>query len=181
MKLSGLSFSVMPPLTVPFRYFISAALLVMALAGFILCSGPDPWLSRWHPAMLTITHGFTLGFITTVMMGALLQLLPVVGGVGIPKVRLFGGLCHLLHICGSITLMLAFIWSDPRQQFILMQTALLLLLSGFFLYLAAVTWVLFQKLSQGGTINAIRLAVFSLAVTVILGACLLYTSPSPRD
>ncbi|WP_281558799.1 hypothetical protein [Thalassomonas sp. RHCl1] len=172
MKLSGLSFSVMPPLTVPFRYFISAALMVILLAGFIFFAGPDPWLSRWHPAMLTITHGFTLGFITTVMMGALLQLLPVVGGVGIPKVRLVGGACHVLHVCGSVTLMLAFIWPQP-QQFFLMQTALALLLTGFFLYLAAVAWVLSQKLSQGATINAIRLAVLALAVTVILGGLLL--------
>ncbi|WDE13801.1 hypothetical protein [Thalassomonas haliotis] len=170
MKLSGLSFSVMPPLSVPFRYFISAALMVVLLAGFILFSGPDPWLSRWHPAMLTITHGFTLGFISTVMMGALLQLLPVVGGVGMPKVRLFGGVCHVLHIGGSLILMLAFIWPQPL---FLMQTALVLLLTGFFLYLAAVAWVLLQKLSQGATINAIRLAVLALAVTVVLGGLLL--------
>ncbi|WDE03369.1 hypothetical protein SG34_018435 [Thalassomonas viridans] len=172
MKLSGLSFSVMPPLTVPFRYFISAALMVMVLAGFIFFAGPDPWLSRWHPAMLSITHGFTLGFITTVMMGALLQLLPVVGGVGIPKARLVGGACHLLHVVGSIALMLAFVWPAP-QQLLLMQTALGLLLTGFSLYLAAVTWVLLQKLSQGVTINAIRLAVLALAVTVVLGGLLL--------
>jgi len=172
MKLSGLSFSVMPPLSVPFRYFISAALMAMVLAVFILYLGPDPWLSRWHPGMLSITHGFALGFITTVMMGALLQLLPVVGGVGIPKVRLFGGACHVLHIGGSLALVLAFVSPLP-QQVLLMQTALALLLSGFFLYLAAVTWVLLQKLSQGATINAIRLAVLALAVTVILGGLLL--------
>jgi hypothetical protein len=41
--------------------------------------------------MLALNHGFTLGFISMVMMGALLQLLPVIGGVGIAKPRLVVG------------------------------------------------------------------------------------------
>lgn len=78
--MSGLSFSGLPPIDIPFRFFASSILFVIGLAFFIFFSGESLWLSRWHPSMLALTHGFTLGVITPVMMGALLQMLSVVGG-----------------------------------------------------------------------------------------------------
>ena len=83
MNMSGLSFNALPPIDLPFRFFLSAPLFIIACALLVLFSGETLWLSRWQPNMLALTHGFTLGFLTMVMMGALLQLLPVIGGIGI--------------------------------------------------------------------------------------------------
>jgi len=169
MNLAGLSFEALPPIDIPFRFFLSAPVFVILVAAFILYSGESLWLSRWHPGMLAITHGFTLGFIASVMMGALMQILPVVGGMGFPKVKLVGKTCHVLHLLGTLALMLSFIWPSVEVQL----TALLALALGFSLYITAAGYVLFKKLSQGDTIVGIRLAVFALLVTIVLGLLLL--------
>ncbi len=165
MSFSGLSFSTLPPISLAFRYFISAALFAILVAIIILFSAAEIWQSRWHPSMLAITHGLTLGFISSVMMGALLQILPVVGGVGLPKVKVLASACHLLHSFGTLCLILAFIWPN----YLLQASALVLLGAGFFTYILACAAVLIKKLSQGYTIIAIRLALIALLVTVILG------------
>jgi len=110
MNMSGLSFDALPPINIPFRYFLIAPVFLIVIALFVLYSGPDVWLSRWHPAMLTITHGFTLGFMTSVMMGALFQIFPVVGGIGFPKVKLVANISYVGHVLGTCCLMLGFIW-----------------------------------------------------------------------
>ena len=89
MNLSGLSFNALPTIDLPFRFFISAPIFMLACVGLVFYGGESLWLSRWHPLMLALTHGFTLGFLTMVMLGALLQLLPVIAGI---KMRIKGSL-----------------------------------------------------------------------------------------
>ncbi len=168
MKLAGLSFDALPPIGIPFRFFVTAPVFVIAVALIILSSGEAVWASRWHPSMLAISHGFTLGFVSSVMLAALLQLLPVVGGIGFPKVSFVGNSCFLLHVSGTSCLMLGFIWPNPVVQL----SAMALLLTGFGLYLGAAGWVLLKKLSQGATISGIRLAIGALLVVVLLGLLL---------
>ena len=170
MNMSGLSFDALPPINIPFRYFLIAPVFLILIAIFILYLGPEIWFSRWHPAMLTITHGLTLGFMASVMMGALFQVFPVVGGIGFPKVRLVANISFVGHVLGTSCLMLGFVWPS---ELIKVLSVLLLGLS-FTTYLIAITWVLSKKLSQGVVINGIRLAVFALFVTVLLGIGLLF-------
>ena len=165
MNLAGASFDSLPPIDLPFRYFISGILFPIALAAFIFFSGEAPWSSRWHPTMLAITHGFTLGFIGCVMMGALLQILPVVGGISFIKVRLVASYSHIFHIIGTVSLLLAFL--VPNTFFDI--SALLFLSLGFILYIGSALWAIFKTKSKSATISAIRLAISLLVLTVILG------------
>jgi hypothetical protein len=172
MNISGLSFNALPPIDLPFRFFLSAPIFVLLSVGVIFYSGESLWLSRWQPSMLALTHGFTLGFITMVMMGALLQLLPVIGGIGIAKPRFVASSCHALLSVGTITLMANFLW----PQAILFHVSAVLLMCTFILYISALTWVLIKKLSQGHSIIGFRFAVFALFIVVILGGILLSRS-----
>jgi len=172
MNISGLSFNALPPIDLPFRFFLSAPLFVLLSAGLIFYSGESLWLSRWQPSMLALTHGFTLGFITMVMMGALLQLLPVIGGIGIAKPRLVASSCHVLLSVGTLSLMANFLW----PQKVLFNASIFLLAIAFILYISALTWVLIKKLSQGHSIIGFRLAVFALFIVVIIGLVLLSRS-----
>jgi len=169
MNISGLSFNALPPIDLPFRFFLSAPLFIIACALLVLFSGETLWLSRWQPNMLALTHGFTLGFLTMVMMGALLQLLPVIGGIGIAKPRLIATTSHVLYCAGVITLMLSFVLATNW----LTLTALALLSLGLGIYLGAIIWVLIKKISQGDSINCFRLAIASLAILLLLGVLLL--------
>jgi hypothetical protein len=169
MNIANLSFSALPPISVPFRYFISAAIFLIITAFLILFSGEAVWLSRWQPTMLAITHLFTLGFISMVMMGAIYQFLPVIGGVGIANVRAVATISHSLHTLGTLALSWSFIFPNTIVRLI----ALLSLGLGFTFYIGAVVNVLIKKLSQGHTIVGIRFAMLSLVIVVLLGVVFL--------
>jgi len=169
MNISGLSFNALPPIDLPFRFFLSGPLFIIACALLVLFSGEALWFSRWQPNMLALTHGFTLGFLTMVMMGALLQLLPVIGGIGIAKPRVIATTSHALYCAGVVALMFSFILAHNW----LILAALILLSLGLGLYLAAIIWVLVKKISQGDSINGFRLAIISLVIVLLLGVFLL--------
>tara|TARA_R110001583_G_scaffold12280_7_gene54653 strand:- start:13780 stop:15102 length:1323 start_codon:yes stop_codon:yes gene_type:complete len=172
MNINALSFNALPPIDLPFRFFLTAPVFIIVCALLILCSGETLWLSRWQPSMLALTHGFTLGFITMVMMGALLQLLPVIGGIGIAKPRRIVLVCHSALVVGTLCLMANFIWPSTLLTVI----TLLLLVLGLGIYIVAIALVLLKKLSQGDSIIGFRLAIVSLFFVIILGALMLNLS-----
>jgi len=169
MNISGLSFNALPPIDLPFRFFISAPVFIIACAFLVFFSGESLWLSRWQPNMLALTHGFTLGFLTMVMMGALLQLLPVIGGIGIAKPRLIATASHTLYFIGVAALMLSFIVAKSWLTI----TAMVLLSFGLSIYIGAVVWVLIRKISQGDSIVGFRLAIIAFVCLIVLGLLLL--------
>jgi len=122
--------------------------------------------------MLALTHGITLGFITMVMMGALLQLLPVIGGIGLAKPRLIVSLSHSALVIGTLCLMANFIWPSSILSIV---TPLFLVL-GLGLYIVATIWVLQKKLSQDYSIVGFRLAILSLLLVLLLGTLILSQS-----
>jgi len=169
MNMSGLSFNALPPIDLPFRFFLTAPLFVIACSLYVVFYGDSLWLSRWTPGMLTLTHAFTLGFITMVMMGALLQLLPVIGGIGLKYPRFVASTCHLLHCIGTVCLLFAF--NFPHKWWF--SLAILFLSISFFIYIYALIDVLIKKLSQGDSIVGFRLATTCLTVVIVLGLVLI--------
>lgn len=172
MNINGLSFNALPPIDLPFRFFLTAPLFIILCALLVLFSGETLWGSRWQPNMLALTHGFTLGFLTMVMMGALLQLLPVIGGVGIVRPRLVVCVCHSTLVIGTLSLMANFIW--PTTLFAM--SALIFLVCSIGVYVIALAWVLVKKLSQGDSIIGFRLAMIALCIVLLLGVGLLSQS-----
>jgi hypothetical protein len=177
MNMSGMSFDALPPIDIPFRFFATAIAFMMGLAFFVYFSGDILWISRWHPAMLALTHGFTLGFITPIMMGALLQMLPVVGGIGLKNVGNIGRICYPLHFIGTALLMYGFVSTGFMQSNIKVMAIILLALS-FSYYIFSVCRVLLQYFSQkltknifsqNPTIVTIIYSILALLITVILG------------
>ena len=148
MNINNLSFSALPPINVPFRYFISANIFVILAVILMLFTGQTLLASRWQPAMLAITHLFTLGFISMVIMGAIYQFLPVIGGVGLHKPQRVANIAHSLHVIGTLALAANFMWPSTVLQY----SAVLVLAVGFSHYLSAVAQVLIKKLSRGYSI-----------------------------
>lgn len=84
----------LPPFSVPLRFFLTAALFGVVGGGLLAWSGAPAVSSRWMPQFLAVTHLMTLGVLGMVMAGALFQVVPVLGGGGLPRARL---LAHLVH------------------------------------------------------------------------------------
>ncbi len=113
MRLAGLSLEQAPPFSVPMRFFMTAPAFAVAAAAVWGLAGPEILLSRWTPSLLAVVHLVTLGFVTLTMMGAMLQMLPVVAGATVIWPRASSALVHGLVTLGTVALAFAFAQSRP--------------------------------------------------------------------
>jgi hypothetical protein len=163
-----LSFEQTPPLSIPLRFFLSAPLFSLAAALVLLWHGDAGLSSRWSPPTLALTHLLTLGFLGLCMIGATLQILPVIAGVEVPRPRLTANCVHLLLSLGAASLASGFLLME-RWLFL---AAFLLLGSAFLVFLGACWLGLKGVESENLTLDAVRLALLSLAGTLALGMTL---------
>lgn len=163
-----LSFEDTPPLMVPLRFFLTAPLFAICAAILLFWQGPAALASRWSPDALALTHLLTLGFLAMTMVGSLLQILPVVAGVMLPRQLLSAGLVHGLLSAGALTLSAAFLAATP----LLFKLALLLLGGAFLWLLVACALGLWFSSGTSATLAAVRLALIALLLTAGLGLAL---------
>jgi hypothetical protein len=165
----SLSLEQAPPIGVPLRFFLTAPLFALAAALLMLWQGPDLLGSRWHPAMLAITHLLTLGYMGLIMLGAILQMLPVVAGTPVRRPALMAAIMHTLATAGVILLCCGLMFNMPLALQIALPT-----LGGVLLLFAGIVVVtLSRALPQNMTARAMRLAALMLAAAVLLGLILL--------
>ena len=162
---SSLSLEQAPPLSVPLRFFVTAPIFGILAALLLLVYGPEVLTNRWAPATLALTHLITLGFLGMIMCGAMMQMLPVLAGSPVPKVKPVATAVHALLTIGTLALASGFL-SGITGLFHLALTALGL---GFSIFIIAVSIALIRIRTPNDTIHGMRLAIASLATTVILG------------
>lgn len=168
INTSGLSLEQAPPFDVPARFFLTAPLFAIAAGLVLMTEAEAPFSSRWLPATLALTHLIALGFLGQVMCGALLQMLPVVAGAPVPRVRLVGTLTHLLLGLGAFLLAWGF-WQGDSPWILAGGT---LSGSALLVFLIPVTYALVRARGAPGTLMSLRAAVLALLVTLVLGATL---------
>jgi len=162
---AGLSLEQAPPFGVPLRFFLTAPWFLVLAALLILWQGPGIFASRWSPATLALTHLLTLGFMAQVMIGALLQMLPVVVGVVVPRPRLTAALIHIPLTLGTLALS-AGLWVGLPPVF---RLATWLLGLAFGVALTAIHIALWRAPVASGTVVTLRYALIGLLATVVLG------------
>lgn len=166
LNTAHLSLEQAPPISIPFRFFMTAPLFG-AVAGVVLIwAGDAAMVSRWSPVLLSLTHLITLGFLTMVMCGAMMQMLPVLAGSPVPGVGPVGTLSHLALSLGTGALVQAFIQGSAGW----MKLALLLLGVGFGIFAVAVGLALSRVKLSSPTVTGMRWSLVSLVITVVLGA-----------
>lgn len=164
----NLSFEQAPPISVPFRFFLTAPLFGIAAGLLLLWQGGEMLSSRWMPAALAATHLLVVGFMLQAMCGALLQFVPVAAGGNIWRPRLVAGIVHPLLIVAAGLLVAAFL--SYRPVLFLGAAHVFVAALGFFcIVVGAAVW---RTPAQGPTIVALRIAMIGLLVTVALGATL---------
>ncbi len=163
-----LSYDQSPPLAAPLRYFLTAPLFAI-LAGFLLAwSGPELFVSRWTPAALALTNLITVGFLLQVVLGAMIQILPVVAGANMVNTRLVSALVHAATSAGALVLAAAFVTFSP----LLFSIATALLVAGIALFVASAAHALYAIPATSPTIVGLKLSLLGLFATVALGAAL---------
>lgn len=162
----GLSFEQAPPFSLPLRFFLTAPLFLLVAAGLILFS-PESLSSRWTPQALALTHALTLGFLAMTMIGALMQMLPVVASSAIPASKTIAWLTHVPLVIGTAVLMTGFLIASTATLI----TGAALLVTGFGVFLLAAA-ISLARAARNTTVGGIRLALVSLGLTVLLGLAL---------
>jgi hypothetical protein len=168
MLQPGLKFEQAPPISVPLRFFLSAPAFGIACAVLILWQGPELFASRWTPVALAATHLLTLGVMASAMIGAMMQILPVLVGAPMPAPRMVAGVTHVLLMLGTLALAGGFLLLQP----LLLQSAVVLLASAFAVFVAAVAASLARVRAWNTTVGVMALATIALAAAVALGATL---------
>lgn len=168
MASLGLSYEQAPAFGTPLRLFLVSPLF-LSLAAMVAMFAPDAWLaSRWTPLSLALTHLLTLGYLGTTMVGALLQMLPVVIGSPVPAAGPIGW-AALLGICGGTLLLAAgFLLGNPT----LLMLAALALAAGLVPFLLGTLVSLVRARALPHVAWPMRQAWLALAVTFILGLAL---------
>ncbi|EXI65284.1 MAG: hypothetical protein AW08_03332 [Candidatus Accumulibacter adjunctus] len=163
-----LSFDQAPPIAAPFRFFLTAPIFALLAGLLMLASGPQLFASRWTPAALALTHLITVGFMLQVMLGALLQILPVVAGANIAHPLRVATWVHALLVPGTLLLAAGLLTSDPLA----LRLAAVALALGVALFLVAAGHALAGVPAGNPTILGLKLALLGLGISSGLGVVL---------
>jgi hypothetical protein len=164
----NLSFEQAPPISVPFRFFLTAPLFGIAAGLLLLVQGGEMLSSRWMPGALAGTHFLVAGFMLQAMCGALLQFVPVATGGNIWRPHWVAGWVHPLLALSVILLTSAFLTQQPAL-FMGAAHGFPLALGVFILVVGIALW---RTAATGATIVTLRIALAGLLVTVTLGVLL---------
>ncbi|HEX5802677.1 MAG TPA: hypothetical protein VFY24_06610 [Azospira sp.] len=163
-----LSFEQAPPFAAPFRFFLTAPLFPLLAGVLLLVGGGETLVSRWAPGALALTHLIAVGFVLQVMLGAMIQILPVVAGANLRRPLLVARSVHVLLLAGVLALVGGFLGLLPGG----FSLAALLLGAGvgFFLVMAALSLRGVPPTSP--TIASLKLALLALLGVLALGIAL---------
>jgi len=154
-----------PPLGVPFRFFLTAPLFGILAGVLLIWGGPDSLASRWTPAVQAITHLITAGFMLQVMLGAMMQIMPVLLGANIRKPLRVAIIVHVLTTLGALFLVAAFLSFEPLH----FKLAAVFFGLGVGYFVVSAARALYGIPATNPTLGGLRLALFGLSVTVGLG------------
>jgi len=168
MTRGGIAAHDAPPVWAPLRFLVSAPWFGMLAAVLLLWEGPAALESRWSPVLLAATHLLTLGFLSMVMLGALLQLLPVVAGAPLARPGVVAAIVHPLLVAGTL-LLAAGLWLGDATA---IRLAALALAAGFATFVAVAVRALWGAPVREAVGRSIALALAALVVTVLLGLAL---------
>ena len=164
----SLSFEQAPPISVPYRFFLTAPVFGV-LAGLILAwYGAEAMSSRWSSGALAMTHLIVVDFMLQAMVGSLLQIVAVVAGANIWRPQLVATVVHPLITAGAVMLASAFVFDQP---FLFIMAAMVFAIAlGFFL--TVMLTALLRTPAQGMPIHVLRMALFGLLITAGIGTTL---------
>lgn len=164
----NLSFEQAPPISVPYRFFVTAPWFGVAAGLLLAWLGADALVSRWTAGALAATHLLVTGFMLQSMCGALLQFVPVAAGGNVWRPRVLAAIVHPLLVVAALLLSSAFLTSTP----VLFRAAAYVFTVALGTYVVVVGLALARTPARGPSLLALRLAIFGLAVTAVLGVTL---------
>ncbi len=171
MNFNGLSIDQAPPISAPLRFFLTAPIFGIVAGFLILFSDAASLMSRFSIESIVITHAITIGFLSFVMLGALTQMLPVLAGAKIPKVKEVASLSHLLLVLGLFSMLLG-LYSNNNLFTII---SFIGLGSGFLIIISAIGYGILKVENFTATVRGMSVSLFFAFMIVLMGLYLLFS------
>ncbi len=163
-----LSYDQSPPIAAPFRFFLTVPCFGILAGALLLWSGPGIFDSRWTPAALALTHLISAGFMLQAMLGAMIQILPVIVGANMLRPLRVAAIVHAAISLGALFLVAAFLSFSPA----LFKLAATFLGLGVAVFVGLAAHALHGIASTNSSSQGLKLALVGLTVTVGLGVLL---------
>ncbi len=164
----GLAAAQAPPFLLPGEHFAAAlGFLILGAIGLVV-NAPD-LAQGFYPSQRVIgtAHMFTLGWITTSIMGALYQFLPVALGRPIASVRL-AHITFALYVPGLLAFIAGLVFGRPTA----MLAGAATFGTGVLLFAGNLGWTLRRAEKRDVTWWALALAATFLVITLVFGIAL---------
>ncbi len=165
MFSQGLSLDQAPPISVPFRFFLTAPIFGV-LIGLVFLFFPYELIeNRYSHIAIGTVHLFTLGMLSMIIFGAMQQMMPVLAGAVIKKPVLFANVVHLGLTLGTLLFSASFIF----EMKFLLHAAVTCLGISFLTFFVISIKLLMQVKYLTSTVNAMRLFAIAGLFTALLG------------
>lgn len=161
----GLSLDQAPPISVPFRFFLTAPIFAIIIGVLVLFNDPSQVMNRYSDISIAIVHLFTLGVLSMIIVGALQQMMPVLAGAVIKKPILFANVVHTALTLGTLLFALYFIYHIK----VLLMIATALLGISFITFFIVAIKLLYKVKFLNSTVIAMRIFAVVGLVTILLG------------
>ncbi len=165
MKTGGLSLDQAPAEDIPLRFFISAPIFGILAGLMVLLKGNLLFSNTWMPETVALTHLLTLGWMGSVMFGALYQMIPVLVGGIVPFPKL-SRMLHTMLIPAILLMVSGFFWNHSWM----LKVSLALLFPTILLFLLQLVQPLVRADGSRPVVLAMRFAAICLALTLLLGS-----------
>ncbi len=161
----GLSLDQAPPISVPFRFFLTAPIFAIIIGALIILNDANLIMNRYSDITIAIVHLFTLGILSMIIVGAMQQMMPVLAGAVIKKPILFANIVHASLSLGTILFALYFIY---KIKFLLILATILLAIAFLTFFFVAIK-LLFKVQFLTSTVVAMRIFTILGLITILLG------------
>ncbi|MCU7931549.1 MAG: hypothetical protein KZQ90_12175 [Candidatus Thiodiazotropha sp. (ex Codakia rugifera)] len=168
LQTAGLSLEQAPPISIPFKYFFTASLLLIVASLLLVVQGSDLVTSRWSPAALGLTHLITTGFLAQVMTGAMMQLLPVLAGTPVSAVVAVNWIIHITLLAGTGVLVIGFL----QSQHLMLILGAGILTTAFIVLFTSTGIALLKSVRQQSRARSLGIGWVSIIPTVMFGGYL---------
>lgn len=161
----GLSLDQAPPISVPFRFFITAPIFAIIIGLLILTNDSNLIVNRYSNISIALVHLFTLGILSMIIVGAMQQMMPVLAGAVIKRPILFANIVHISLTLGTIFFTLYFIYSV--KAFMMFATAFLSI--AFVTFFSLSIKLLFNVKFVTPTVTAMRVFTIAGSFAILIG------------
>ncbi|MFY9074764.1 hypothetical protein OZZ08_07315 [Malaciobacter mytili] len=161
----GLSLDQAPPISVPFRFFLTAPIFAILIGVLFLVYPAEVITNRFSNETIAIVHLFTLGVLSMIIFGAMQQMMPVLAGAPIKRARLFATIVHSSLTIGTLCFALKFLFNLDKFFIV----AIICLAISFLTFFSVAIFLLFKVKYLTSTVNVMRLFAIAGILTALLG------------